>query len=298
MRNVWVRLALATECSESAGLFRRRAPLGPALGRGIVDRFGIDPRGAIRTLHLLPERRPGLEIIHQEFGGGEGVAAMRGGRDDKDDVVAWQKPTMTMNDGGADERPSRLCLGHMAGDLRLGHAGIVFEHHGGDRRAGLVAPADSRESDDGADVGASPREQCGFRSDVEVRALQPYGCRHLNQPPVIGGKNATSLAPATGALALTWVRSMAVRMNLGFSNANAYSSPRPASQVMRSATVATPAGGSTTSSALPTRSRTQAKYRSFTLIPRSDAAPRHENNHIRYRASQWRKSRAASGRNR
>src|SRR6267378_4309895 len=254
----------------AAGLLSRRAPLGPALGCGIVGRFGVDP----------------------------GVAAMRGGGDDKDDVVAGQKSAMAMNDGGADERPSRLGLRHMAGDLRLGHAGIVFEHHGGDRRAGLVAPANPCESNDGADVGASPRQQCGFRSGIEVRALQPDGCRHLNQPPVIGGKNATSLAPATDALALTWVRSMAVRMNLGFSNANAYSSPRPASQVMRSATVATPGGGSTTSSALPTRSRTQAKYRSFTLIPRSDAAPRPGNNHIRYRATRWRKSTAASGRNR
>src|SRR5262249_29298347 len=192
----------------------------------------------------------------------------------------------------------RLGLGHMAGDFRLGHAGIVLEQHGGDRCSGLVAPADPCESHNGADVGASTREQCGFRGSIEIRGLQPDSCGHWNQPPVIGGKNATSLAPATGALALTWVRSMAARMNLGFSNAEAYSSPRPASQVMSSATVATPAGGSTISSPLPTRSRTQAKYRSFTLIPRSDAARRHGNNHIRYRASQWRKSRAASGRNR
>src|SRR5215470_14636365 len=181
----------------------------------------------------------------------------------------------------------------MAGNFRLGHTGIVLERHGGDRRPGLGTPANSREGDDGADVRASARKQSGFGGRIEVRTLQPYGRGHSDYPPVIGGKNATSLAPAIGALALTWVRLMAARMTLGFSNANAYSSPRSASQVMRSATVATPAGGSTTSSPLPTRSRTQAKYRSFTLIPRSDVAHRHGNNHIPYKASRWRKSIAA-----
>src|SRR5262249_6850290 len=146
----------------AVGLLSRRAPLGPALGRGIVNRFGIDPRGALRSLDFLPERRPGLEIIHQKFGGREGIAAMGGSRDDKDDVVTRQKATMTMNNGGPKQRPSRLSLGYMAGDLRLGHTGIVFEHHGGDRRPSLVPPADSRESYDGADIGASLREQRGF----------------------------------------------------------------------------------------------------------------------------------------
>src|ERR1700730_1596405 len=69
--------------------------------------------------------------------------------------------------------------------------------------------------------------------------------------------------------------------------------PRQASQAIRSATVVTPAGGSTTSSPLPRRSRTQAKYRSFTLIPRSDAVHRRGNNHTPYRVSLWRKSIAA-----
>ena len=43
----------------------------------------------------------------------------------------------------------------------------------------------------------------------------------------------------------------------------AYSSPRPESHATSSPTVRTPAGGSTSSSGLPTRSRTQAKYSSF-----------------------------------
>src|ERR1700731_2352958 len=58
---------------------------------------------------------------------------------------------------------------------------------------------------------------------------------------------------------------MAVRITFGFSNACAYSSPRRVSQAIRSATVAMPGGGSTSSAGLPMRSRTQAKYKSFTL---------------------------------
>src|SRR5258708_29847862 len=71
----------------AAWLLSRWAPLGPAVGRGIVGRFGVDPGGATRPLYFLPERRAGLEVIHQEFGGRESVAAMGGGRDHKDDVV-------------------------------------------------------------------------------------------------------------------------------------------------------------------------------------------------------------------
>src|SRR5436305_1190402 len=62
----------------------------------------------------------------------------------------------------------------------------------------------------------------------------------------------------------TWVRSIAARTTFGFSKACAYSSPRAASQLMSSATVAIPSGGSISSSVLPTRSRTHAKYRTFT----------------------------------
>src|ERR1019366_3197544 len=98
----------------------------------------------------------------------------------------------------------------------------------------------------------------GTLVDVGGRPNAPY-------PPVIGGKNAISRAPAITASALTWARSMAVRITLGFSKAWAYSSPRWASHAIRSATVAMPGGGSTSSAVLPMRSRTQAKYRSFTL---------------------------------
>src|ERR1019366_788781 len=104
------------------------------------------------------------------------------------------------------------------------------------------------------------------------------------QPPVIGGKNAISRAPAITASALTWARSIAVRITLGFSKAWAYSSPRWASHAIRSATVAMPGGGSTSSAGLPMRSRTQAKYRSFTL---TDLNPSTRDYRIFRRAARW-----------
>src|SRR5581483_11708349 len=76
----------------------------------------------------------------------------------------------------------------------------------------------------------------------------------IAQPPVTGGKKAISRAPARLAEGLTWARA----------NASAYSGPRPLSQATSSATVPTPAGKSTISSALPVFSRTQAKYRILT----------------------------------
>ena len=40
-----------------------------------------------------------------------------------------------------------------------------------------------------------------------------------HQPPVIGGKNAISRAPAMAASGLTWAWSIAARITFGFSNA-------------------------------------------------------------------------------
>ena len=60
--------------------------------------------------------------------------------------------------------------------------------------------------------------------------------------------------------------------------------------------VVTPAGVSISSSGLPTRSRTQAKYKIFTLTPRSGGALRHGNSHSRCKASAPPKATARSAR--
>src|SRR5262249_8883609 len=121
--------------------------------------------------------------------------------------------------------------------------------------------------DDRADIVAPGRERRDFGGGIEILTLQTDGHGQYSRrsapsathPPVMGGKNAISLAPAIAASGRTWLRSMAARITSGFSNARPYSSPRRVSHATRPPTVAIPAGGSISSSGLPMRSRTQAK---------------------------------------
>ena len=92
----------------------------------------------------------------------------------------------------------------------------MFQRHRGDALAAVAAAADAREGRDRADVGAPLRQPRDFGADVEVLALQPDG---QPQPPVIGGKNAISRAPAIAASGFTCVWSIAARITLAFSNA-------------------------------------------------------------------------------
>ena len=85
--------------------------------------------------------------------------------------------------------------------------------------AALVA-AIADEAHHRADVRSSARERLGLRAGVEILALDADG-RHRLQPPVIGGKKATSFAPAIGASWRACTRSSAARTASGFSKAYA-----------------------------------------------------------------------------
>src|SRR5262249_41973226 len=242
---------------------------GPAFGGGIVGLLRLDPALAAGAFHLLPERRAGLEIVHQKLGSREGVAAMRRRRDDEHDVLARRDPSIAVDHRDAEQRPAPFGFFHVPCDLGFRHARIVFENQRRDGIAGLRSPAQAGERDHRADVAAPASERRGLGGDVEILALQPHRHDVVDHPPVIGGKKAISRAPAMVVSARTWLRSIAARITCGFSNAWAYSSPRCASQAMSSPTVAMPAGGSMSSSGLPMRSRPHAKYKSFTVIPPS-----------------------------
>ena len=99
-------------------------------------------------------------------------------------------------------------------DLGLRHAGIMFQRH---RRDAVVA-ADAGEGRDRADIGAPVRQPRDLGADVEVLALDADG-QPLSRSPVIGGKNAISRAPAICVSGFTWLRSIAARITLAFSNA-------------------------------------------------------------------------------
>src|SRR5712672_4215321 len=90
------------------------APPVPAAGRGVVRLFGADPGLALLSLFLLPERRPRLEIIHQEFGGRKGRLAVGRGGHHQHDIVARYEPAIAVDDGDAEQRPALLRLRDMA----------------------------------------------------------------------------------------------------------------------------------------------------------------------------------------
>src|SRR5262245_55833027 len=167
------------------------ARLCPAVGGGVVRRFGIHPRAsdaardgaAGGALDPLPERSAGLEIVHQELGGRKGILAMRCGRHHQPDVLAWRDPPIAMDHGDAQEGPAALGRLDVARDLGLRHAGIVLERERRDRLAVLVAAADAGEGDDRANVIAPARERGGLGGGVERLLLQAD--RHIT-----GSENA------------------------------------------------------------------------------------------------------------
>ena len=105
---------------------------------------------------------------------------------------------MAVNDRHPEKRPARLRFVRRAGDLLLGHARIVLELERRELAALVAAIAD--EAHDRADVRPAAGERFGLRAGVEIVALDADG-RHRRQPPVMGGKNATSFAPAIRASA-------------------------------------------------------------------------------------------------
>src|SRR5688572_17041556 len=126
-------------CFEAGALRRRLSmrSLCPALCGGVVLARRLDPgaEAAVGEVLALPERRPGLQEIHQESGGLEGSAAMLGGGRDEDDVLAGGDPAEAMEDGDALQRPAALGLGDDALDLGLDHARIVLQLERGETAA-------------------------------------------------------------------------------------------------------------------------------------------------------------------
>ena len=101
-----------------------------------------------------------------------------------------------MDDGRTEKRPAPLGLTRRACDLFLDHAGIMLEFERGERSALVAAVTD--KADHRADIGSPARERFGLRAGVEILSLDA-DLRHRFQPPVIGGKNATSFTPAMEA---------------------------------------------------------------------------------------------------
>jgi hypothetical protein len=150
----------------------------PPLCQSIIGLLGIHPGFSASALDLLPERRAGLEIVHEELRGREGVLAMGRRGDDKDYFVPWAQTTEAMNHAHTSQRPSLFGFLHMAGHLSLRHFWVVLERHGKKRRASLLSPANPGEGDDRADIGAPARKPGHLARCIERLALQTNGRAH------------------------------------------------------------------------------------------------------------------------
>src|SRR5689334_17060292 len=193
---------------------------------------------------------------------------MRRCRGNQHNVFTGQDAPVPMHDGDARQGPPLPRFRNVALDFGFGHARIVFECQRCYRFAILDAAANSGECNQRADITTAARKLGRFHGGIKRLALQSHcGCHLLNvarrrwrgYPPVMGGKKAISRASLIAELARTCFWSTAARMTFALLNACAYSSPREASQVISSATVAMPGGISIVSSGLPMRSRTHAK---------------------------------------
>jgi hypothetical protein len=90
----------------------------PARQRGLVLVPGLDPVGAVRGHFLLPERRAGLQVVHQELGRGKGVGAVRRGGGDHHDRLARSHRAVAVQDHRIAQTPAVAGLGLDRGQRR------------------------------------------------------------------------------------------------------------------------------------------------------------------------------------
>src|ERR1700750_2374668 len=79
---------------------------GPARGGCVVMVAGFYPALAFLALLALPERRAGLEIVHQEFRRLEGRLPVRRRGHHQHDVFARSDAAEAVDDGQALQRPA------------------------------------------------------------------------------------------------------------------------------------------------------------------------------------------------
>src|SRR5471032_1777175 len=160
------------------------------------------PAWPLRRGFLLPERRPGLEVVHDEITGLKRGLAMSTGNPDEHDGLTRLKRPYPMQHLKPEQRPALSGLGSDLLQGLFGHAGIMLQEHPRHFPPVIEIPhvADKTHHRTNADIGGMQRIDLG--TGIELSHLDPN--RHC-QPPVTVGKNATSSPSDTGSS--SWHRS-------------------------------------------------------------------------------------------
>ena len=171
----------------------------------------------------LPERRVGLQIIHQELRGLERRLPVRRGRQHQHDVFAWRDAADAMDHGEPGQRPARHRGLGMARDLGLRHSGIMFERQRRDRarrprcrgrcrRNVTTAPISVRPSVSAA-ISRPMSKSASWMRMVTAAAMNGSAAGHRRKERDLAGAGDRRHPD------LTWAWSIAARITCGVSKA-------------------------------------------------------------------------------
>jgi hypothetical protein len=124
--------------------------LKPGLGKNIGF-LRVHPVFTASLQALLPERRAGFQVVHQEVASGEGGTSMRAADADEHDLVSRFQFADAMDDRQRQQGPARLRFRGDRVQAFLRHAGVVFEEEPGDLLIVMHVTHQSAESDDCTD---------------------------------------------------------------------------------------------------------------------------------------------------
>src|SRR5688572_7363145 len=201
---------------------------------------------------FLPERGLGLEVIHDELAGGEGIAAMAARHRHQHDLVVGLQVAVAVDHGVIHDLPLRARLLDDLLDRVLGHAGVMLQRH---RHFAHLADEARHRADAVVLLDVEHLEP-----EIKILLLD----RDFH-PPVTGGKNAISSPGLSGALAAAMSWLTATRTTFMSASTSCQAPPRFMRCRRRPATVLAESGRSTTSTLVPTFSRRFAKNRIFTF---------------------------------
>src|SRR5690606_6234069 len=156
----------------------------------------LDPAWAVGCRLLLPERRPRLQIVHDEAAGIErGLAMGTGGADEDDGFTRFQRADPVQN-LQLEQWPALYGFVGNFPERLFGHARRVLQKHPGHVPTIVEVAHVADEPGHRTDAQVGRMQRIEFGAGIEWRLLDANA--HA-QPPVTVGKKATSSPSAIGS---------------------------------------------------------------------------------------------------